>query len=263
MGAHLLLQLTDLHLSAVGALRNGARPGENFEAALAHLGREDVRPDLIVLTGDLTDDGDSAGYAELRIRLAPLAEATGAAVVYLPGNHDVRASFRRHLLQQDARDPDAPINQVVRSGGLRLIALDSSVPGAEHGELADATLAFLAHELAEPAPDGTVLALHHPPVGSPIASMNEIALRSPERLGEVVGGTDVRLIIAGHNHHEAAGALAGIPVWVSPALAYLADVGSTAEFRPFPGAALTRIDLPTNGQPLVTVIHVPLASSRF
>lgn len=261
MADHLLLQFTDIHLSATGALRNGTRPGENFEAALAHLGRSGIAPDVIVCTGDLTDDGDGERYEELRVRIRPLAEASGAAVVFLPGNHDERTAFRRHLLDEDDAT-DGPINQVVWREGLRILALDSSVPGAEHGELTPETLAFARAALADAAPDGTVVALHHPPIPSPIESMTAIALRQPEQLAAALAGSDVRLILAGHNHHAAAGSLAGVPVWVSPALAYRADISSTTEFRPQPGSAVTRVDLPSGSPPTATVIEVPLPPGR-
>ncbi len=260
MPGYLLLQLSDVHLRVGGVLSNGAPTSENLRRAIELILRVGLSPDLVVCSGDLADAGEGESYDELRARLAPLV-ARGASVVYLPGNHDERGAFRRHLLD-DAGTGDGPINQVTHHGGLRVVALDTSVPGAEHGELAQETLAFLRAALADPAPDGTVLALHHPPVPSPIASMAEIALREPGSLADALGGSDVRLIVSGHNHHAAASALAGIPVWVSPALAYRGDVTSVHTFVPLPGAALSRIDLPAGGAPLVSVVEVPLSAAR-
>lgn len=262
MAAHLLVQLSDLHLCSGGVLRNGARTTENLRAAVALIARHGLAPDLVICSGDLADDGEEASYEELAALVAPLA-GTATRLVFLPGNHDERRAFRRHLLGATAPSTpgeDDPVNQVVHHGGLRVVALDSSVPGAEHGELSEKTLDFLRTALVEPAPDGTVVALHHPPIPSPINSMAAIALRAPERLAEVIAGSDVRLVLAGHNHHAAASTLGGIPVWVSPAVAYRADVASTDEFRPVPGAALTRIDLPAQGAPLLSILEVPRPS---
>lgn len=260
MGDHLVLQLSDIHLCVSGSLRNGARTGEHLAATVAHLIERDVRPDVIVCTGDLTDDAADASYRALVTGLAPLAAASGARLVYLPGNHDRRGPLRRHLLGEESPGEE-PVNQVVWHEGLRIIAVDSTVPGAEHGALAPETLGFLADALANPAPDGTLLALHHPPILSPIRPMAAIALHAPEALAHVLRGSDVRLIVAGHNHHESAGSFAGIPVWVSPALAYRADVASTDEFRSLPGTALSRIDLPARQAPRVSVLHIPVPPS--
>jgi 3',5'-cyclic AMP phosphodiesterase CpdA len=94
--------------------------------------------------------------------------------------------------------------------------MDSSVPGEVHGELADAQLEALADELDEPATDGTVLVVHHPPIWSTAPMSELVALREPGRLAAVIRGSDVRLVLSGHTHRVSAGALAGVPVWVSP-----------------------------------------------
>jgi 3',5'-cyclic-AMP phosphodiesterase len=92
------------------------------------------------------------------------------------------------------------------------------VPGRAHGELDEATLEFLRCELASPAPEGTLVALHHPPIPSPVEPISRLRLRNAQALGEAIAGSDVRLILCGHYHHVSLGALAGVPVWVSPAV---------------------------------------------
>jgi 3',5'-cyclic-AMP phosphodiesterase len=86
--------------------------------------------------------------------------------------------------------------------------------------------------------------------------MARIALRDPERLRDAIAGSDVRIVLCGHNHHEALGTLGPVPVWVCPAIAYRADVTSTQTFQRVPDIALSRIDLAHDG-PTVTVITVP------
>ena len=105
---------------------------------------------------------------------------------YTLGNHDDVALLRAHLLGRDAEP--GPLDEVVRIGALRVVGLDSSVPGEDHGELDDAQLEALADELAEPAPDGTVLAVHHPPIWSTTPMSELVALRDPQRLAEVIRG---------------------------------------------------------------------------
>ncbi len=125
-----------------------------------------------------------------------------------------------------------------------MLVLDSSVPGAPHGELSAAQLDRLAAELAEPAPDGTVLALHHPPLPNPSPLATRIALREPGALAAVLAGTDVRLVLAGHTHLVSAGALAGIPVWTGGSTAYAYDpLPPGRGERLLRAPALSRIDL--------------------
>src|SRR3546814_12565775 len=77
------------------------------------------------------------------------------------GNHDDRASFREHLLPaEEAESPSSPVDRVDELDGLRIVTLDTSVPGFHHGEISDAQLDWLAGVLSTPAPLGTILALH-------------------------------------------------------------------------------------------------------
>jgi Icc protein len=252
---HCLLQISDVHISAGGQRWPRIDQLANLERLLALVQVSGLRPEALVLTGDLADDGDGSSYRMLKERLQPFADDVGAKIVWLPGNHDDRRAFRRHLLE--VAPAEGPIDQVAWLGGLRIVALDTTVPGEEHGELSDDQLAWLAGELAAPAPEGTIVALHHPPVASPIVSMAAIALAEPERLGRVVEGTDVSLIVAGHNHHASAGMLGSVPVWAAPASAYQSDVLSDAKFRRLAGCAFTRIDV-VDGHPLASLVPVAL-----
>lgn len=252
----LIIQISDIHLTSEGALFAGARPRDNLQAALGLLVESGVVPDVVMLTGDLANTGEEACYRDLAaIMDGARQELGGAVLIYLPGNHDARPAFRRYLLGQSAES--TPINQVHWVDGLRVVSLDSVVVGEDFGDLDEETLAFLSDATASPAPNGTVLALHHPPVPSPVRPMARIMLRHPERLAQVLEGSDVRLILCGHNHDGASGALASVPVWVSPSTAYQIDVLSRDAVRGFPGCALSQIDLYEGGA-TVSVIPVPL-----
>jgi len=173
--------------------------------------------------------------------------------VFVPGNHDERRFLRANLLGAPGEESDGPIDQVHRFGHLRLISMDSTIPGDDAGALSDDQLTWLASELETPAPSGTVLALHHPPIHSPITTMDRIGLADADRLARIVSGTDVRLVIAGHNHHASAGMLGTVPVWVCPALSYRSDPMEERRYVGLPGSAFTRIDV-FDGSPLVTVV---------
>jgi len=253
VSSYLLVQMSDIHLTSSGSLDPDLRPRDNLLRGLALLQAAGLRPDAFVLTGDLADAGEAACYDDLAAIVTQAAERSGAGVIYLPGNHDDRGMFRRHLAGGAG---DGPLHQTCWRGGLRIIALDSTVPGESYGMLDEQALGYLRGELRKPAPHGTVVALHHPPVPSPIEPMARIALRDPGRLRDTIAGSDVRIVLCGHNHHAALGTLGPVPVWVSPAVAYRADVTRTRDFHRVPGAAFSRIDLPGGDGPTVTVIPI-------
>lgn len=214
-----LVHLSDTHLLA-GNRPLGGRydTAANLTATLQAVERTGIRPDAIVFTGDLTDLGEPEAYAALRAEVEPFAERLGAPLVWVAGNHDERPALRAALL--DEPPTQEPVTGVWDLGGLRLIALDSTVPGWHHGDLDPGQLEWLRGILAEPAPLGTILALHHPPLPSHIPFFDILELRDQDRFAEVVAGSDVRAILAGHLHYSTSGTFAGIAVSVASATCY-------------------------------------------
>jgi 3',5'-cyclic AMP phosphodiesterase CpdA len=105
------------------------------------------------------------------------------------------------------------------------------VPGYHHGELAPEQLAWLADVLATPAPHGTLLAMHHPPIPLPMLRAAElIELVDQPALAEVVEGSDVRGILAGHLHFSTWSTFAGVPVSVASASCYTSDPAPVDRF---------------------------------
>jgi Icc protein len=117
-----------------------------------------------------------------------------------------------------------PVDAVHDVNGLRVITLDTSVPGWHHGELSPDQLDWLERELAMPAPDGTILALHHPPIPTVLDLAVSVELRDQGSLAAVLRGTDVRGIIGGHLHYSSTATFAGIPVSVASATCYTQDL---------------------------------------
>ncbi|MBF9335881.1 phosphodiesterase [Microbacterium lacticum] len=214
-----IVHLSDTHLLA-GNRPLGGRydTAANLTATLAAVERTGVRPDAIVFTGDLTDLGEPEAYAALRAEVEPFAARLGAPLVWVAGNHDERPALRAALL--GAAPTEEPVTGVWDLDGLRLIALDSTVPGWHHGDLDPGQLEWLRGVLAEPAPLGTILALHHPPLPSHIPFFDILELRHQDALAGVIAGTDVRAILAGHLHYSTSGTFAGVPVSVASAICY-------------------------------------------
>lgn len=217
--ARTIVHLSDTHLLA-GNRPLGGRydTAANLAATLAAIERTGVRPDAIVFTGDLTDLGEPEAYAALRATVEPVADRLGAPIVWVAGNHDERPALRAGLLDTDPTLE--PVTSVHDLGGLRLVALDSTVPGWHHGDLDDGQLDWLRGILAEPAPLGTILALHHPPLPSHIPFFDILELRHQSELAATIAGSDVRAILAGHLHYSTSGTFAGVPVSVASATCY-------------------------------------------
>lgn len=219
---HFLVHLSDTHLVGEGELYDAVDSEERVRQIFAELAESGARPEALVFTGDLADRGEPAAYESLRALVQPAADAVGATLVWAMGNHDDRAAFRTRLL--DEPPSTDPVDRVVEIGGLRVITLDSTVPGHHHGELTDDQLQWLAAELSVPAPHGTVLAMHHPPVPCVQDLAVLVELRGQRALADVLRGTDVRAILAGHLHYSTSAVFAGIPVSVASATCYTQDL---------------------------------------
>lgn len=251
-----VLQISDVHILATGLLNGAVDTFDNLTRIIRQIDDAGKVPDAVIFSGDLADKGEPRAYERFRAVVGPWVARMGIPSVYMPGNHDARPAFRAHLLGWEANEE--PIDQVIWSDGLRIVALDSTVPGKVHGELRSDQLTWLAAELAAPAPLGTLVFLHHPPIPGPSPVLNKITLYDPLPLADVVKGTDVMMVLAGHSHHPSAGALGGVPVWVSSATAYQMDVpavGANRSIRAVQGSAFTWVDV-FEGSAVAT--HVPL-----
>lgn len=226
--ARTLVHLSDTHFLAGNAALGGRYDtGLNLAATLRVVEQMSITPDAIVITGDLTDLGEPEAYRALKAAVEPVAERWGTPIVWVAGNHDERPAMRRDLLGLDATQQ--PVTGVYDLGGLRVIALDSTVPGWHHGEIDAAQLAWLRDELATPAPLGTLLAMHHPPLPSHIPFFDILELRDQGALEGVIAHSDVRGILAGHLHYSTSGTFAGVPVTVAAATCYTMNLGRPAD----------------------------------
>jgi 3',5'-cyclic AMP phosphodiesterase CpdA len=222
-----ILHLSDTHLLAQNRLLGGRYDtAANLARTLRRVESMGLRPDAIVFTGDLTDLGEPEAYIALRDAVGPVAERLGAPVVWVAGNHDERPALRQDLLGLEPTE--APVTGVWDLDGLRLIALDTSVPGWHHGDLDDAQLDWLRDILSTPAPLGTIIAMHHPPLPSHVPLFDILELRDQSRFADVLRDTDVRAILAGHLHYSTSGTFAGIPVSVAAATCYTMDISRPA-----------------------------------
>jgi 3',5'-cyclic-AMP phosphodiesterase len=218
--SHTIVHVSDPHLLADGLLLGSVDCARNLQRFADRVVTSGIRPDVMVVTGDIADQAEPRAYEVARGILEPLARSVGAAFVWVTGNHDHRVTFSELLVG------GAPTNRVIDVDGLRIVALDSTIPGYHHGRIEDDTMGWLREVLAEPAEHGTVLALHHPPLDSDLGFLRILDLRNRAGLAEVIRGTDVRVVLAGHWHLSANGEIAGVPVLVAGATSYSADPGA-------------------------------------
>lgn len=241
---HFLLHLSDTHLLPPGGRLYGSlAPERTLRRIIEDLLIEGTRPEAMIFTGDLADHGDPEAYRMLRNIVEPAASEIGAQVIWCMGNHDDRGAFRESLFGQT--DNHKPVDRTYDVGGLRVITLDTSVPGHHWGDVTDAQLDWLAEELSERAPHGTILAMHHPPLPCIQDLAAVVELRGQRALAEVIEGSDVRSIIAGHLHFSTSGTFAGVPVSVASATCYTQDL-----------TAAPRATRPQDGAQSYNLVHV-------
>lgn len=226
MSALRILHLSDTHFSGDGGRHYGVvDTAEHLHRALSHVGH--LLFDLVVVSGDVSEDGTEESYRRIHAQLTPWAKARGARIVYAMGNHDRRESFRAVLGSgqpgADTHEPSgSELDRAVASAsvqdGWRIVVLDSSVPGAGYGTLEPAQKLFLRETLAIPAEHGTVVVIHHPPVAAQTDLSQALALDEADAadLIDIVRGSDVRVILSGHYHVPITEFVDGVPVTVAP-----------------------------------------------
>jgi len=258
-----ILHISDTHLFGDGTLHHGrVDTTRALQRVLDHAG--DLGPlDLVVVSGDCSDDGTPASYRTLADMVGAYAQSHGAQVVYAMGNHDERPGFRAilgdgHTTAPVAVPDDHPIDGVSVVDGVRVITVDSSVPGrAAYGELRDAQLSWLADRLSRPAARGTIVVVHHPPLRARTSLLRTMELTNPDALAEVIEGTDVRMVLCGHFHHQMSGSLRGTPVLVAPGVANCTDpTTSPALQRTLVASGATLVEL-SRGDFRATTFYVP------
>ena len=218
-----LLHLSDTHLLAGDRSLFGVLETEKkLEELFSRVSESGVDITAIVITGDLVDLGEAEAYQKLAGIVDPWAASLGAEVVWVMGNHDDRQAFGDILMGQAASME--PHDRVYWWRGLRLIALDTSVPGFHHGQLTAKQLDWLREQLDTPAELGTLIAMHHPPLPAPAPLMGIIELDDQEAFWDAIAGSDVRGILAGHLHHITFTTSHGVSVSVAAGMCYTIDL---------------------------------------
>lgn len=215
----LIAQITDTHLSTPGSRSDRFfRTPEHLARAVAHLNAMTPRPDVVLATGDLAERGEAAEYARLRERL----DALVMPLFLIPGNHDRRDTlvdtFEHHrYLPRDG----GFLQYTVEDWPVRLVGLDTLVPGASGGRLCGERLAWLDAQLARAPQRPTLLFMHHPPFVTGMPAMDGMGLEGgPDLAALVRRHPQVERIVCGHLHRAIVRRFAGTVACTSPATAH-------------------------------------------
>jgi len=208
--AVVIVQMSDPHITAPGVKVGRVDTASMLGAAVQHVNV--LNPSLVLLTGDLVNEGLSEEYAHLRKLLADLR----APLEVLPGNHDSRDGLREAF-----ELPPGPLWRVVDVGLVRLVLLDDVIPGSPNGRLGDVQLAWLDSMLFESAGRPVIVAVHHAPFATGIEHMDAMGLEDADAFGPVVGRhPSVERVICGHLHRPIAVRWHGTVAMTAPSVAH-------------------------------------------
>ncbi len=216
LGGMLIAQITDLH---IGFDRDN--PHElnvrRLNLAIDTLNAMQPRPSLLLVTGDLVENGEDL---EAYRHMHALIGRWQGELLWAVGNHDDRANFQA-TLPKVPRDDNGFVQYEQDHGELRFIVLDTLDPGRHGGMLCEQRIGWLTERLAERTDDPTVIILHHPPVDTGIDWMSALSCeRWVQRLEAVIEpAKQVVSMIAGHVHRPIAASFAGKPLAVAASTA--------------------------------------------
>jgi 3',5'-cyclic AMP phosphodiesterase CpdA len=220
----LICQLTDLHVRPRGVAANRViETNMMTERALRVVAGLNPRPDVVIVTGDLTECGLAAEYEQLA---GMLRWHLPMPVYVIPGNHDRRENLRAGLghLPGVTADPRF-VQYAVEDLPVRIVMLDTVVPGAGHGELCAERLAFLDRTLAAEPNKPTLIGMHHPPFLCGIEHMDKINLRNADAFVAVIARhRQVQRIVCGHHHRPVVANVAHAIATISPGVAHQVEL---------------------------------------
>lgn len=213
-----IIQISDTHLvgegNFVSKTLETAAPLEDLIGRISEIQLEVGAIDAIIISGDISDDGSVESYARFKSILSPL----NLPFFAVPGNHDVRSSFRAAFSSAGYLPDSNKLNWHQIVGEVHIIGLDTLIEGQGRGELDSKTLQFLETTLENLNNAPVILMFHHPPFKSGINFMDSIGLHTGQsRLSEILKSYFGELIVVcGHIHRNIVTRLAGHTVISAP-----------------------------------------------
>ncbi|WP_181313845.1 phosphodiesterase [Phreatobacter cathodiphilus] len=219
----LIAHLTDTHIVRPGTLFAGRFDTlAALDRAVPRLAALRPRPDLLVVSGDLAEEGTPEVYAILAERLARI----GLPMLAVPGNHDVREAMAAALPEATGTIAGGFLCSMRAFGAGVVIGLDTLAPdGASHGELCERRLAWLEERLRETQGRERLIVMHHPPFTTGLAAMDAIGLRrgTAELAALLAAHPGTQAILCGHVHRAIQASIAGVPIRLAPSASHAMD----------------------------------------
>jgi Icc protein len=214
----LIAQISDTHVGTPGKLAYGrVDTAAMLRACVETLLELNPQPDLLLITGDLVDRGQAEEYAYLREILAPLR----MPVRVIAGNHDEREALRAAFMGDGYLPETGFLHYALEDHPLRVVGLDTLVPGSGRGELCTERLEWLDETLAARPDAPTLVALHHPPFDSGIAYMDRLGLTGREAFADIIENhPQVRATLCGHLHRHMVSDVGHRPAIIAPSPAH-------------------------------------------
>ena len=254
------LHLTDLHLAPPGQLVVGIDPLRQMQSVYERIKLLDVSPTFIVVSGDLTENGSAESYEVVKEALHELGgENRDTPVLLGLGNHDDRKTFRSVVLGEENSDNLEPYCYSRPLDGLRVIMLDSLIPGHPNGSLGVTQLAWLQEELQAPAAKGNLIVLHHPcRLAGPVHHYPAFVLREAAALEAIVARHQDRIVgvLAGHSHQANSAPFGGTLHVTAPAVLRQLDYFAGVHYTTVPIGGFNLCQLDDDG----LIVHPVLLS---
>jgi 3',5'-cyclic-AMP phosphodiesterase len=150
-----------------------------------------LHPDIVVCSGDLTTYGFKEEYVQAK---AYLDRIECESFVVIPGNHDSRNVGYLHF---EAFFGER--SSVLRKNGATVVAVDSSEPDLDHGQIGRGRYKWIREQFAAPA-DFRIFVLHHHLLPVPGTGRERNVVYDAGDVIEVLQDSGVNLVLSGHKH---------------------------------------------------------------
>lgn len=212
-----LVQITDCHIFAdAGEKLHGLNTRDSFEAVKFAVIESGVRLDMLLATGDLSQDASADSYRYLARQFDDFATPT----FWIPGNHDEIGGLEKHFTGKRIHAA-----KHILAGAWQIVMLDSTIGGEVHGRVAESQLSFLDTALKQYPDRHALVCLHHQAIETGSEWIDNKGLREADQLrARLTQHENIRAVLWGHVHQETHRSTDGIE-WMS-------TPSSCAQFKP-------------------------------
>jgi len=215
----IIAQITDTHIVPKGQAWNSlpqTQVENRLKLIVDNLNILNPKPDVVLLTGDATDEGEAEAYSHLKEILEPLS----IPLYIIPGNHDNREEMRAAFQHKSYMPEESFIQYVIDDYPVRLIALDTLVPGETWGLICRERVDWLEHTLQKNREKPTLIFMHHPLIKAEHKVMDYVKCFTPDGFEDLLRSfPNIVGIVAGHNHRPSMALFGGTLCFVAPSVA--------------------------------------------